>query len=133
MGTEQKAFKTILKNGATVIGNLLSVGMGGVKMIMKETTHHGLTDPYVTRRPVLGDAQPWKFKVQMTTAQFAALWAMFDPDGNGTTWSVIYPFSAPITVAITGFLAEIGIPDAEVDGILEVELTLECSGKPTVS
>lgn len=133
MGTEQRAFQTILKNGATTIGNLLSVAFGGMSMEVKQTTHHGLTDPYHTKRGTLGDAGEITARVQMTSAQFATLWGYFDPAGNATTWSITYPFNTPIVVSCSGFLSNIGMPDAEVDGILEVELTITLSGKPTVT
>lgn len=133
MGTERRAFGTQLKNGATVIGNLISVGLGGLKADMKDTTHHGLTDPYRTRRPTLGDAQAIKAKVQMTSDQFATVWGMFDPTANATTWTVVYPFTSPINVACSGYLTEISVGDAEVDGIIECELTIELTGKPTIS
>lgn len=133
MGTEQRAFQTILKNGATVIGNLLSVGFPGMTMDVKQTTHHGLTDPYHTKRGTIGDAGTITAKVQMTTEQFATLWGYFNPAGNATTWSITYPFTVPIVVSCSGFLSQIGVPDSEVDGILEVEIEITLSGKPTVA
>jgi hypothetical protein len=130
---EQRAFQTILKNGSTVIGNLLSVGFPGMTLDVKQTTHHGLSDPYHTKRGTIGDPGTITAKVQMTSAQFATLWGYFDPAANPTTWSITYPFGTPIVVSCSGFLSRIGIPDAEVDGILEVEIEITLSGKPSVT
>lgn len=130
---EQRAFQTVLKNGSTVIGNLLSVGFPGMTLDVKQTTHHGLTEPYHTKRGTIGDAGSITAKVQMTSAQFATLWGYFNPAGNATTWSITYPFTAPIVVSCSGFLSRIGIPDAEVDGILECEIEITLTGKPTVT
>ena len=133
MGTDQVAFKTILKNGATVIGNLVSVGAGGVKVENKDTTHHGLTDPYRTKRQTLVEAQNIKAKVQMTSAQVAALYAFVDPTATLTSWTVTYPFTVPIVFTFTGALESFSVADAEVDSILEVELEIMTSGKPTLA
>lgn len=133
MGTEQRAFGTILKNGSTTIGNLVSVSFSGMQADTKDTTHHGLSEPYRTFRTTIVDPGEITARVQMTSEQFATLWSYLDPEANATTWSIEYPFSTPITVSCNGFLTTISILEAEVDGILEAEITIKLTGSPTLS
>ncbi len=128
---EQVAFKTILKAGSTVIGNLVSVEVGGVKVEFKDTTNHGLTDPFRTRRPVMADAQPIKAKVQMTSANYSTLFTLIDPTAAATSWTVTYPYATPLIFTASGWLSDFSIASAEVDGILEVDIEIMPSGKPT--
>lgn len=133
MGTEQTAFGTILKQGATVIGNLLSVSFGGIKIDFAETTYHGLADPFKTFRATLGEAQECDCKVQCTAAQFGTLMAYAVPTVGFQAWTITYPFSPTQVVTLSAQVSEIGVPSAEVGGILDIEFKLKVSGKPTVA
>lgn len=133
MSNEQPAFKTILKQGANTIGNLLSVSFDGYELEFKDTTHHGLTDGFRTQRAVLAKVKNVKAKVQMTSANIAALYALVDPLASFGAWTITYPFSTPIVVTLNAQLASLGIGGDEVDGILEVDIELAISGKPTIA
>lgn len=133
MGTEQTAFGIQVKFGSTVIANLLEVTPPDFKVESKDTTNHGLSDRWRTFRQVMCEAGEGEMKIQVTSAQFATLMGKLDASAASETWTVVLPFTTPINIACTGFLSELKMESAPVDGILEASLKFKCSGKPTVS
>lgn len=133
MATEQTAFGIQVKFTATGIVNLLEVTPPDIKVDSKETTHHGLADRWRTFRQVMCEVGEGEMKIQLTSAQFAALFAKIDAGAAQESWSIIFPFAAPITFACSGFLSELKVEQAPVDGILEASVKFKCSGKPTLT
>ncbi len=133
MAGEQTAFKTALKKGATPIGNLVSVSGGGTEVEFVDTTHHGLTEAFRTFRATLASVPDITFKVQMTKANLTVLTALGDPlTDSFTDWTVEWPFpTTPVTMTMSCQLMKLEPGEATVDGLIEVDLTLKVSGKPT--
>lgn len=134
MAGEQTSFGTIVKKGTATIGNLLSVSGGGVTIDFVETTNHESPDAFREFRATLGSVPDITFKVQMTKANLTALTAEAVPGAGMDPWSVTWPFpTTPVVMSFNAQIAELTKGAADIDNLVEVDVTLKVSGKPTWS
>lgn len=132
MAGEQTSFGTILKKGTTPIGNLLSVSGGGTSIDFVETTNHESADKHREFRATLASVPDLTVKVQMTKANMLALTAETGVDAGMEPWSVEWPFpTTPVVMSFNGQIAELTPGAADVDNLVEVDITLKVSGKVT--
>lgn len=130
----QRAFKCILKNAGTAIGQLLSVNINGMSIDFEEITSHGQADPWREYIPTLADAGEIEFQVLMDSANQTVLEGLFSPDVAASVWTVSTSHSTAIVFTCSGWLSEYNfIDEADVNGKLTTSCKIRLTGKATMA
>lgn len=131
------AFGTLLKRGATTIGEVFDISGPGLSREEIEVTHHTSANRWREFIKGLKDAGEVTFSINYipTNSTHAAATGILDDFADDTvidTWSIVFPDSGATTWSFPAFLTSFE-PAMPIDDRLTADVTLKISGQPTLA